>query len=812
MVTEKQILQRLITILESKPDVKTRYSSEIQRFRETQHTNDKGKYRLGVIGVTSSGKSTMINSLLGESLLPAVARPSSSQLVTCFKGERCATVFFDDMSQKTFSGKNLTPELIARYGDEFSNSQNKEHVKQIEIRTPNIPLDESLVIIDSPGLDAFGFEGHEQLTMHSLLPTVDFVLFITTCKTNSDEKMREVLNVIAEYNKPVIVIQNMIDSLRPSPDKKKSVVEVALDHKGRIERVIGASKIMDKSKVYIVQISAKWALEAREKELMGRKSPSNSREYEKSNFEFFLKSISSVFSMVKPNVEKNRLRLLKKEIEKICGDAEKDSKGQDLMLLEFEYSGKEESLRSDFSNRLESIKGGIEKLREAQNDIRNLDLSQATLDSIVKLRSEVESIIISIMRSYYQKLAKDCESLNVDIRNFTMNFQVADLSPLKVKTKTTSREVPDGYDKVKKDGLLNKAIRLGGKLFGNDEWGYKTVPKYKTIYEEKPDTKATIESAVNYLELAIGSITRVLSNWEQTIKNINTSLCKVIDQKEEEFENRKKLALKAEVYRDLAKELRQLLAEIKLEDIKNEVVHTDDNIGVRESFSDIEASAVTYNVVRLAQRYSNIMHKAIVEKVSLKNAENIIVGWDKFSEAEILSRNFNILTDYNSIKEGINEFKGVTVVHNPTRFTLQKARSGRSANVYVLINAVQFGSALKQVAACELGSIFSRTDKVFTVIQDFNETVNAQAVEETLSNMLTIGKETGLCIPYSVLVNHENPVFNMVAAEAQLNPCKLQSDEISLLNDVQKNFGYLLLGKADISIILQNLIKILSNR
>lgn len=90
-----ELLQQLVKILEDNPETKIRYSAEIQRFNDNKQTNDNDKFRLGVIGVTSSGKSTMINSLLGESLLPAVAKPSSSQLVTCFKGNnRCATVFF----------------------------------------------------------------------------------------------------------------------------------------------------------------------------------------------------------------------------------------------------------------------------------------------------------------------------------------------------------------------------------------------------------------------------------------------------------------------------------------------------------------------------------------------------------------------------------------------------------------------------------------------------------------------------------------------------------------------------------------------
>ncbi|MDE6832644.1 MAG: hypothetical protein K2J39_00120 [Ruminococcus sp.] len=67
--------------------------------------------------------------------------------------------------------------------------------------------------------------------MSSLLPTIDFCIFVTTYQTNSDAKMRSVLDIIADYDCPLIIVQNMIDSIKSSPDGKKSVNEVADEHR-----------------------------------------------------------------------------------------------------------------------------------------------------------------------------------------------------------------------------------------------------------------------------------------------------------------------------------------------------------------------------------------------------------------------------------------------------------------------------------------------------------------------------------------------------------------------------------------------------
>lgn len=88
-----------------------------------------------------------------------------------------------------------------------------------------------------------------------------------------------VLNTVAEYDKPVIIVQNMIDSLQPSLDGKKTVADVAQDHRVRIERIVSRSNIKDKSKVHIVQISAINALQARIKKDKDLLSESNYKTY-----------------------------------------------------------------------------------------------------------------------------------------------------------------------------------------------------------------------------------------------------------------------------------------------------------------------------------------------------------------------------------------------------------------------------------------------------------------------------------------------------------------------------------------------------
>ena len=83
--SEKQIINEIISILKKKKKISERYASEIEIQKKRLAESEDNKFRVGVIGVTSSGKSTMINAILGAERLCMDVRASSSQLVTCSK-------------------------------------------------------------------------------------------------------------------------------------------------------------------------------------------------------------------------------------------------------------------------------------------------------------------------------------------------------------------------------------------------------------------------------------------------------------------------------------------------------------------------------------------------------------------------------------------------------------------------------------------------------------------------------------------------------------------------------------------------------
>lgn len=109
---EIDIINCVIDHLSQSDSLRERYASTIEEMYSRLSLCNSKKYIIGIIGVTSSGKSTMINSLLGESLLPAKTKPSSSQLVSCCRGERKTEIHFQNGTSKCYKGKDVTSKII----------------------------------------------------------------------------------------------------------------------------------------------------------------------------------------------------------------------------------------------------------------------------------------------------------------------------------------------------------------------------------------------------------------------------------------------------------------------------------------------------------------------------------------------------------------------------------------------------------------------------------------------------------------------------------------------------------------------------
>lgn len=485
-MNELDLIEELIHILKLDSEVARYFQTNIHWLEERRAYWHKSHIRLGLVGVTSSGKSTFLNAVLGKALLPAAVRPSSGILITCAKGEKEeATVHFESRASVKLSSMRLASDLEA-YADELFNPGNRKQVTSIDLRSPHYGIDESIKIIDSPGLDAYGLERHEALTMETLLPNVDVCLYMVTLKANSDESTYRIVKSIHEHGKPLIIIQNMLDSVESNKGVNgvvlKSKADVALDHKKRLQRIVDKVSPELARKVQIVQVSAKQALTA--------KINAYPALYQESRFDLLIQSIQEQVDRLKPTFRSDRLRHVKHHLDELLwmemaegaalnSKQETNQFDQQLNQLQ-EEKQKEASMLQKYRYTIGCMKQIVTEIRtlfaSTIRDLERLDKeevaeAQQLLEKLMERTESSEGRVIEHIRNFEAVLIVRCQSLNLNPDDYKAEMLTVrkNKSTFKIKKQITQEK-----KRQKSDGFFSGTARFIGNLFDKD-WGYKYV-------------------------------------------------------------------------------------------------------------------------------------------------------------------------------------------------------------------------------------------------------------------------------------------------------------------------------------------------
>jgi small GTP-binding protein len=190
-VREQELLQRLATALE-------RFGSDVavedlRRFQEAREQLS-GLFLLVIAGEFNSGKSSFINALLGERVLPEGVTPTTDRI------------------------------NVLRHGPEVSEQLREAYLLE---RTHPAEVLRELNIVDTPGTNAI-IRRHEELT-RDFVPRSDLVLFVTSADRPFTESERGFLEQIREWGKKIVFIVNKIDILT-RPDERDEVIRYVRDN------------------------------------------------------------------------------------------------------------------------------------------------------------------------------------------------------------------------------------------------------------------------------------------------------------------------------------------------------------------------------------------------------------------------------------------------------------------------------------------------------------------------------------------------------------------------------------------------------
>ncbi|HAG80385.1 MAG TPA: dynamin [Cyanobacteria bacterium UBA12227] len=351
----------------------------------------QGVFRLLVLGDMKRGKSTFLNALIGENLLPSDVNPCTALLtVLRYGSEKKVTVYFNDGSSpeeidfKSFKSRYTIDPAEAKKLEQ----QKKQAFPNVDYAVVEYPLpllQKGIEIVDSPGLN--DTEARNELSLgyinncHAIL----FVLRATQPCTLAERRYLE--NYIKGRGLSVFFLINAWDQIRESlidPDDTEELAEA----EGRLRKVFQSNLVdycqVDSYNIYderVFEISAIKALRLRVK------NPSAS--LEGTGFPEFMGALSTFLTKERAISELRQARTLARQSHSHVSEAIE----RRIPLLEQDVK--------ELRERISSVEPEFNKLTEICNQFK---------DEIKSVRDSKARTIADSFRTYVLNLGNTFEA------------------------------------------------------------------------------------------------------------------------------------------------------------------------------------------------------------------------------------------------------------------------------------------------------------------------------------------------------------------------------------------------------------------
>jgi GTP-binding protein EngB required for normal cell division len=175
---------------------------------------------IAVFGRVSSGKSSLLNHIVGQELLPVGVNPITAVPTRLAYGtEPRATAWFADRKPE-----KIAVERLAEFVTEQQNPANIQHVTRIVVELPAQRLREGVVYVDTPGLGSLATSGTAETKAY--LPRCDLgVVLIDAGSTLTQDDLATV-QTLYEAGIPASVLLSKADLLAPA-DRDRALQYVA---------------------------------------------------------------------------------------------------------------------------------------------------------------------------------------------------------------------------------------------------------------------------------------------------------------------------------------------------------------------------------------------------------------------------------------------------------------------------------------------------------------------------------------------------------------------------------------------------------
>ncbi|SDL70214.1 dynamin family protein [Sediminibacillus halophilus] len=163
---------------------------------------DSHEFVICFAGHFSAGKSTMINELLGNDLLPSSPIPTSANVVKILAGDGTARVFFKE-------GDPLLYKEPYDFDTIQAHCKNGDAIKRVEIAAKNQHLPKGVALLDTPGIDSSN--DADRVITESSMHLVDVLFYVMDYNHVQSEVNLSFMKQAQQEGKRIYIIINQID-------------------------------------------------------------------------------------------------------------------------------------------------------------------------------------------------------------------------------------------------------------------------------------------------------------------------------------------------------------------------------------------------------------------------------------------------------------------------------------------------------------------------------------------------------------------------------------------------------------------------
>ena len=249
-----ELLGILDRFLEHLNELDVSFSGNAKRVDELRERLVQERFHLAVLGQFKRGKSSLVNALIGEPLLPTSILPLTSIPTFLSSGHnRLIRIVFLDGKSDEFADLSCdkATETLAGYVTEERNPENKLGVSWVEVEHPSPLLHHGIDLIDTPGIGST-FRHNTEATL-AFLPQCDAALFVVSADPPITDVEVEFLKAVKTKVSGLFFVMNKIDYL--DADEAKRAVDFFRKVVGGIDIFYGQDPVFS--------VSARQGLQAR---------------------------------------------------------------------------------------------------------------------------------------------------------------------------------------------------------------------------------------------------------------------------------------------------------------------------------------------------------------------------------------------------------------------------------------------------------------------------------------------------------------------------------------------------------------------